>query len=102
MSTSGPHDILAFAAPEPRHLAEDTVLVADQLLPPGLPAIDCPAAPLLAGELRRQGVRVTRGPLPLGPTDRTGRPTSALAAVLSGTSGRVGLGVAAANAAAQR
>ena len=37
MSTSGPHDILAFAAHEQRDLPEGTVLVADRLLPPGLP-----------------------------------------------------------------
>lgn len=97
MSDSGPHDILAFVAHEPRQLAPGTVLVAEQLLRPGLPPIDCPGAPLIAGELRRRGVSVTSGPLRLGTSDRAQGPRSALAAVLSGTSGRVGLGVAAAD-----
>jgi 4-hydroxy-3-methylbut-2-enyl diphosphate reductase len=90
-----PHDILAFVAHEPHRLAGGTVLVADELLRPGLPPIPCPAAPFLAGELGRQGIAANRGPLRLGPADRSAGPASALAAVLSGTSGRVGLGVAA-------
>ncbi len=102
MSDSGPHDILAFAAHEPGVLAHGTVVVADELLRPGLPPIPCPAAPLLAGELGRRGLAAVRGPLRLGATDRAGGPAGALAAVLSGTSGRVGLGVAAAGLDAQR
>jgi 4-hydroxy-3-methylbut-2-enyl diphosphate reductase len=94
MSDSGPHDIIAFVAHEPDRLADGAVLVADELLRPGLPPIPCPAAPLLAGELRRRGVPTTRGPLRMGPTDRS---ATALAAVLAGTSGRVGLGIAAAD-----
>jgi 4-hydroxy-3-methylbut-2-enyl diphosphate reductase len=102
MSDSGPHDILAFAAHDARVLADRAVVVADELLRPGLPPIPCPAAPLLAGELDRRGVPSVRGPLRLGPPDRAGGPASALAAVLSGTSGRVGLGVAAAEPDTQR
>jgi 4-hydroxy-3-methylbut-2-enyl diphosphate reductase len=103
MSESGPHDILAFVAHEPERLADGTVLVADQLVRDGLPSIDCPAAPLIAGELARRGVPARRGSLHLGPAGRSaGRPPSALAAVLAGTSGRVGLGVAAADPVVQR
>jgi 4-hydroxy-3-methylbut-2-enyl diphosphate reductase len=101
MSDSGPHDILTFVAHDTDRLLPGTVLVADELHRPGLPAIDCPAAPLFVGELRRRGVPVRRGPLRLGPAERVPRPASAFAAVLSGTSGRVGLGFAA-DPAAQR
>src|SRR5947209_12842469 len=110
MSDTGPHDILAFVATEPGRLLPGTVLVADELLRPGLPAIPCPAAPLIAGELGRRGVRTTGGPLLLGPTDRSAGPGGAerdhsgqpptrmagsgqvtvLAAALSGAAGRVG------------
>jgi (E)-4-hydroxy-3-methyl-but-2-enyl pyrophosphate reductase len=100
MSDSGPHDILAFVAHEPDRTGP--VLVADELLRSGLPTISCPAAPLLAGELGRRGICTVRGPLRLGPADRSAGPTTpgsirALAAVLSGTRGRVGLGLAAAD-----
>ena len=97
-----PHDILAFAAHEPRDLAPGTVLVADRLLWPGLAGVECPAAALLAGELHRQGIAVTRGPLRLGSAGHPDSPGSALAAVLAGTSGRVGLGVAAADPATRQ
>jgi 4-hydroxy-3-methylbut-2-enyl diphosphate reductase len=101
MPDSGPHDILAFVTREPEPLPPGTVLVADELLRPGLPAIACPAAPLLSGELRRHGVRTARGPLRLGRVSDHA-PASALAAVLSGAAGRVGLGVAAADAGPRR
>jgi 4-hydroxy-3-methylbut-2-enyl diphosphate reductase len=96
------HDILAFVAHEPERLADRTVVVADELLRPGLPPISCPAAPLVAGELERRGLAVARGPLRIGPMGRSAGPASALAAVVSGTSGRVGLGIAAADPADQQ
>jgi 4-hydroxy-3-methylbut-2-enyl diphosphate reductase len=74
MSDGGPHDILAFVATEPDHLVPGTVLVADELLRPGLAAIRCPAAPLIVGELARRGVATTRGLLLLGPADRSAAP----------------------------
>jgi (E)-4-hydroxy-3-methyl-but-2-enyl pyrophosphate reductase len=101
MSVTGPHDIVAFVANNPDQLGRDTVLVADQLWPPDRPAIDCPAAPMLAGELRRRGVHTVRGPLRVAATgrhssvDRACGEAGALAAVLSGADGHVGLGVAA-------
>jgi 4-hydroxy-3-methylbut-2-enyl diphosphate reductase len=117
MPDPGPHDILAFVANEPDRLVPGTVLVADELLRPGLPAIGCPAAPLIAGELGRRGVSTTRGPLLLGPADRSAGsdsaasdhfgqsptgPVTALATALNGASGRVGLGVAAADPAVRQ
>jgi 4-hydroxy-3-methylbut-2-enyl diphosphate reductase len=113
MSVTGPHDIVAFVANSPDQLrsdqlrsdqlGEDTVLVADQLYPPDQPPIDCPGAPLLAGELRRRGLSTVRGGLRLGAAGRHAAPdreageATALAAVLPGADGRVGLGVAATN-----
>jgi 4-hydroxy-3-methylbut-2-en-1-yl diphosphate reductase len=87
----GPHDIVAFTAGNANAHHDGTVLVADRLRPRDRAAIDCPAAPMLAGELRRRGIDTVLGPLDL---DRTGAST-ALAAVLNGTVGQVGLGVAA-------
>jgi 4-hydroxy-3-methylbut-2-enyl diphosphate reductase len=101
MSVTGPHDIVAFVATNPDPLGSNTVLVADRLCPPDRPDIDCPAAPLLAGELRRRGVDTVLGPLRVAATgrhssvDRNAGEAGALAAVLSGPDGQVGLGVAA-------
>ena len=74
--------------------ATDTVLVADVLSWPDREAIACPAAPLLAGELRRGGVPTVRGPLSLDPAvGCTGTVSSV--AVVPGSAGPAGLGVAA-------
>jgi len=78
-------DVVAYVASSPSPVPPDTVLVADELRRRDQTPIECPAAPLLAGELRRRGVAVTRGPLDLG--WGTG-----IAAVIDH---RVGLGVAA-------
>ncbi|KAA2265672.1 4-hydroxy-3-methylbut-2-enyl diphosphate reductase [Solihabitans fulvus] len=71
--------------------AAHIVTVADQLFCPDRPPIDCPAGALVAGELRRRGVPTQLGPLRLtGP----GSHPDALASVLSGADGPIGLGVA--------
>ena len=57
MPDSGPHDILAFVAHEPDRLVPGTVLVADELLRPGLPAISCPAAAKTAPPLNSKPLR---------------------------------------------
>ncbi|WP_283133158.1 4-hydroxy-3-methylbut-2-enyl diphosphate reductase [Rhizohabitans arisaemae] len=74
--------------------APTSALVADTLIGPG-PAVDCPAAPLLAGELRRRGVTAVRGPLPLPSPGGQGEDSAALAVLLRATGGPAGLGVAA-------
>lgn len=81
----GSQDVVAYVASSPSPVPPGTVLVADELRREGQASIDCPAAPLLVGELRRRGVTVTRGPLELGWG-------SGFAAVIDGA---VGLGVAA-------
>ncbi|HEX4702169.1 MAG TPA: 4-hydroxy-3-methylbut-2-enyl diphosphate reductase [Pseudonocardiaceae bacterium] len=92
MAGSGPHDIVAFVSGSTAAHDGGTVLVADRLRPRDQAAIDCPAAPMLAGELRRRGIDTVVGPLDLG---RSPTSTTALAAVLNGGTGQVGLGVAA-------
>ncbi|HEX9334694.1 MAG TPA: 4-hydroxy-3-methylbut-2-enyl diphosphate reductase [Pseudonocardiaceae bacterium] len=86
------HDIIAYVASSPTPPNPATVLVADQLRRPGRPPVDCLAAPLLVGELRRHGIDTTRGPLDLGPDGRLSAVTIALAAVIGGNAG---LGIAA-------
>jgi (E)-4-hydroxy-3-methyl-but-2-enyl pyrophosphate reductase len=51
------------AANNPGRADPGVVLVADGLLWPHRPAVSCPAAALLEGELRRRGVRTRRGNL---------------------------------------
>jgi 4-hydroxy-3-methylbut-2-enyl diphosphate reductase len=81
---------------EPSPLKPGTVLVADRLLRPGQPAIPCPAAPLLAGDLRRRGVATVGGLLELqAPQAPPGAATTV--ALLPVKGGRAGLGVAAAD-----
>lgn len=77
------YDIRAFGA-EP----VDQPIVATRLVRPGRSAIECPAAPLIAGELVRRGVAATMRPLRLGSSDRIG-PADTLVVL----SGRVGMGV---------
>lgn len=73
------------------------MLVADQLLFPGRPAIECPASVLLSGQLRRYGVTTVHGPLQHDPPDGAARAAVVFAALLPATFGQVGLGVAAAD-----
>jgi 4-hydroxy-3-methylbut-2-enyl diphosphate reductase len=93
------HDIIAYLASNPAPPRPGTVLVADQLRRAGQPPVDCPAAPLLVGELRRHGIDTTRGPLDLGPAGRLTSATIALATIIDGT---VGLGTAAGDADTER
>ncbi|HET6504209.1 MAG TPA: 4-hydroxy-3-methylbut-2-enyl diphosphate reductase [Amycolatopsis sp.] len=51
------------AANHPGHPEPGVVLVADSLLWPNRPAVGCPAAALLEGELRQRGARTLRGHL---------------------------------------
>ncbi|MDF5758543.1 4-hydroxy-3-methylbut-2-enyl diphosphate reductase [Spongiactinospora sp. TRM90649] len=69
--------------------ARGTVLVADELIIPGGTAVACPAADVVAGELRRKGVPAVRGPL------ASGDGLDFLAVTLSGAGGPSGLGVGA-------
>ncbi|MGH8902702.1 MAG: 4-hydroxy-3-methylbut-2-enyl diphosphate reductase [Egibacteraceae bacterium] len=87
------------AASNHGRLEPGVVLVADELLPHGRPAIGCPAAALVAGELHRHDVPTVRGPLHLdvgGQARDADADAAALAAVLPVTKGQAGLGVAAA------
>ncbi|WP_435155555.1 4-hydroxy-3-methylbut-2-enyl diphosphate reductase [Amycolatopsis sacchari] len=68
MSFTAAQSILA--ANDPGRSAPGSVLVADDLLWPSRPAVPCPAAVLLEGELRRRGVRAARGHLHAGTADR--------------------------------
>jgi 4-hydroxy-3-methylbut-2-enyl diphosphate reductase len=79
-----------------RHLEQGAVLVASELIAPGRPPIPCPAAPLLAGDLRRRGVTTVLGPLPLDPVGEEDPLSTAV--VLAVTVGQSGLGVATARA----
>ena len=65
------------------------VLVADNLVWSDRPSISCPAAPLLAGELARRGVRPARGRLPVEASD-----TVTLRGVFPAGGREAGLGVA--------
>ncbi|MCG5215321.1 4-hydroxy-3-methylbut-2-enyl diphosphate reductase [Streptosporangium sp. KLBMP 9127] len=69
-------------------LEPGAVLVADELLVPGSSSIECRAAGLMAGEVRRRGLTTVRGSLELA------GPSTSLAAVLPGAVG-LGIGVAA-------
>ena len=93
MSVTGVGGMIA--ATVPGRLAPGTVLVADELVASGRPAVPCPAAPLVAGELRRRGLATAGGALSI-----TGEPPAApgapaLAALLPAGGGDAGLGVAA-------
>jgi 4-hydroxy-3-methylbut-2-en-1-yl diphosphate reductase len=70
------------AAHEPEPTAPDTVLVADELISPEGRVIGCPAAVMIAGDLRRRGLRTVGGRLLLDP-DRDD--AAALAAVFPPT-----------------
>ncbi len=70
---------------DPRSLEPGTVLVADELVSRGSAVIGCPAAVMVAGDLRRRGLRTSGGRLRLG----------AATAVLSVAGGPAGVGVAA-------
>lgn len=72
-------------------LEPGTVLVADALLRAGAPPVACPAAPLLAGELRRRGVHTARGTLQVQPG--SGDPAT-LAVLMGEPDAPLGLGVA--------
>ncbi|MBB4935041.1 4-hydroxy-3-methylbut-2-enyl diphosphate reductase [Lipingzhangella halophila] len=93
MSGTGDNDMTAAYEPDPQRTA--MVTVADELIDPARSPIECPAAPLLAGELTRRGVPTAFGPLHLdGPAEEaTG--TSVLTALLPAPGRRIGLGVAA-------
>ena len=103
-----------FAASTSGRQESGAVLVADELRFPGRstsgsgPTIGCPAAVLVAGELRRQGVSTVHGPLRLeaaaggvaspAETSPAEAPTAAaLVAVLPVADGQAGLGVFAAD-----
>jgi 4-hydroxy-3-methylbut-2-enyl diphosphate reductase len=66
------------------------VLVADELIRAGDAAIGCPAGDLLAGELRRRGVAIIRGPIRLD----VARDERVLAAVIPGSGSGLGVAVA--------
>lgn len=89
MSFTAAQSILA--ARNPGRPDPGAVLVADDLLWPSRPSVRCPAAVLLEGELRRRGVRATRGHLHVSAADRG---AAALRAVYPVTGGEAGLGVA--------
>ena len=72
------------------------MLVADSLLRPGRPAIPCPAAPLLAGDLRRRGVATVSGFLELQAPSAPPGASATTVALLDVKGGQAGLGVAAA------
>jgi 4-hydroxy-3-methylbut-2-enyl diphosphate reductase len=72
----------------------DAVLVADVLSYVDREPISCPAAPLLVGELHRRGVSTVCGPLWPDSADRHARTVSSVA-VVPGSAGPSGLGVAA-------
>lgn len=72
------------AANHPGSPDPGVVLVADDLLWPNRPAVPCPAAVLLEGELRRRGVRTKRGHLHVDAEDRE---TMTLRTVLPGIGG---------------
>lgn len=86
------------AATTPTRLAPGTVLVADELHGPDRVVLACPAAPLLAGELRRRGLATAPGPLHLTGTreepEEPARTGSGAAVILPATGGRAGLGLA--------
>jgi 4-hydroxy-3-methylbut-2-enyl diphosphate reductase len=82
------------AAKIPSWLEPGTVLIAETLRYPGRPAIPCPAAVLMAGELCRHGLATVRGPLHLNVSGGQTRDGVALAAVLPAADSQVGLGVA--------
>jgi 4-hydroxy-3-methylbut-2-enyl diphosphate reductase len=89
MSFTAAESILA--ANNPGRPDPDSVLVADDLLWPNRPAIGCPAAVLLEGELARRGVPAARGHLHVEAADRG---AVALRAVFPATGGQAGLGAA--------
>ncbi|PWV73874.1 4-hydroxy-3-methylbut-2-enyl diphosphate reductase [Prauserella marina] len=95
MSVTAAQSIIA--ANRPGRPRADVVLVADELLTTGGPPTPCPAAVLLAGELRRQGVPLARGRLRLDSAARETHDGLTLCAVLPGGGGPAGLGVAAAD-----
>lgn len=71
----------------------DTATVAVELIDPAGSSIECPAAPLLAGELTRRGVPADLGPLHL--SEPAGEESgSAMTALLPAPGRRIGLGVA--------
>ncbi|MFD2422510.1 4-hydroxy-3-methylbut-2-enyl diphosphate reductase [Amycolatopsis pigmentata] len=72
------------AANNPGRADPGVVLVADGLLWPHRPAVSCPAAALLEGELRRRGVRTDRGHLH---GDSEDQQSFSLRAVLPGIGG---------------
>ncbi|MBV2366623.1 4-hydroxy-3-methylbut-2-enyl diphosphate reductase [Streptomonospora nanhaiensis] len=90
------------AAGDPGPVPAGAVLVADRLVrtdgadPAEIP---CPAADLVAGELRRAGAAVVRGPLPVAapgspaPPGAVPAPAGAAAAVLTGTAPPAGIGL---------
>jgi 4-hydroxy-3-methylbut-2-enyl diphosphate reductase len=92
MSVTGVRGMIA--ATIPGRLRPGTVLVAGELTAPGRPPVPCPAAALVAGELRRKGLATAGGALAV-----TGAPAApgaaALAALLPAGGGEAGLGVAA-------
>ncbi|GAA3738647.1 4-hydroxy-3-methylbut-2-enyl diphosphate reductase [Spinactinospora alkalitolerans] len=95
MSVTGARGTVA--ARNPGRLESGAVLVADELVRPGGAAVECRAAALLAGTLRRQGAATVRGPLHLD-ADADAGEAGALAAVLPASGGGLtGLGAAAAD-----
>ncbi|WP_170313681.1 4-hydroxy-3-methylbut-2-enyl diphosphate reductase [Phytoactinopolyspora halophila] len=72
-----------------------TVLVADALHGLEPDVIPCPAAEFVAGELRRREIAATIAPLHLDPAGASDSDVVEFTAVLDGTDGRAGLGLAA-------
>ncbi|GLW09048.1 hypothetical protein Misp01_41770 [Microtetraspora sp. NBRC 13810] len=87
-----PHTADPLTNATPRRDLAGSVLVADELLGPDGSTTPCPAAELVAGELRRRGVTTVRGPL--GMDDEPGA-ESGLAVLVDTGGRRTGLGVAA-------
>ena len=63
---------------------QETVLVADEVRYPSGVVVSCPAAILVAGELHRAGVPVSRGPVDLG-VNEVGTTEAALVGVMAHT-----------------
>jgi 4-hydroxy-3-methylbut-2-en-1-yl diphosphate reductase len=81
------------AAHDPGPLAPDTVLLADELISREGAVIECPASAMIAGDLRRRGLRTVGGRLRLDP-DRDVAEAGALAVMLPAAGGGVtGIGL---------